>query len=47
MRDEKQFWNMSWNQPYTSWTKPVPQEPVEEDLDLTQAREVLARIMSK
>jgi hypothetical protein len=46
MRDEKQFWTMSWNQPYTSWTKPAPQEPAEE-LDLTQAREVLARIMAK
>jgi len=46
MRDEKQVWSMSWTQPYVSWPKPeVKQEPELENL--TQAREVLARIMQK
>ena len=46
MRDEK-LYTVQWTQPYTSW--PKPEEPQEESnlLDLTQAREVLARIMSK
>ncbi len=46
MRDEKQLWTVSWTQPYVNWPKPDPgQEPELEDL--TQAREVLARIMRK
>jgi hypothetical protein len=46
MRDEKQFWTVSWSQPYASWPQPeVKPEP--EILDLTLAREVLARIMAK
>lgn len=46
MRDEKQFWTVSWTQPYHSWPEPKPtQEPELEDLTL--AREVLARIMAK
>ena len=45
MRDEK-LYTVQWTQPYASWTKPEPkQEPELEDLTL--AREVLARIMSK
>ena len=46
MRDEKQFWTMSWTQPYESWPKAQP-EPEPELMDLAQAREVLARIMAK
>ena len=45
MRDEK-LYTVSWTQVYESW--PVePEVKQEEVLDLTQAREVLARIMSK
>jgi hypothetical protein len=45
MRDEK-LYTVQWTQTYTSWPKPSPkQEP--EIVDLTLAREVLARIMSK
>jgi hypothetical protein len=48
MGDEKQYWTVSWTQPYTSWPRPQPEpmlEPEVEDLDL--AREVLSRIMAK
>jgi len=43
----KDYWiKMSWSQPYTNWPQPeVKPEP--EILDLSQAREVLARIMAK
>ncbi len=45
MRDEK-LYTVQWTQAYTAWPKPQPkQEPELEDLTL--AREVLARIMSK
>lgn len=44
MRDEK-LYTVNWTQPYQSW--PAPVVPQEEELDLTQAREVLARIMAK
>jgi len=45
MRDEK-LYTMQWTQPYTSWTK--PEEPQEETkMDLTLAREVLAKVMAK
>ena len=46
MRDEK-LYTVSWTQVYESWpVEPaVEQEP--ETMDLTQAREVLARIMAK
>ena len=41
MRDEK-LYVVCWTQVYETW--PVEQEP---GMDLTQAREVLARIMAK
>lgn len=45
MRDEK-LYTVSWTQVYEAW--PVePKEQEQETMDLTQAREVLARIMSK
>jgi len=45
MRDEK-LYTVQWTQAYESWPRPeVKQEPELEDL--TQAREVLARIMTK
>jgi hypothetical protein len=46
MRDEK-LYTVQWTQAYENW--PVPEEPQEESnlMDLTQAREILARIMSK
>jgi hypothetical protein len=49
MNKENQFWTVSWTQPYTSWPKSTPVEPKlePEAEDLTLAREVLARIMSK
>lgn len=47
MRDEKQVWTITWAQPYTSWPEPQAEQKQESELDLTQAREVLARIMSK
>jgi hypothetical protein len=48
MRDEKQYWTVSWTQPYTSWPKPQPEPKLEPEVeDLTLAREVLARIMAK
>lgn len=48
MRDEKQVWLLSWTQPYTTWPKLKMEPTLEpETMDLTQAREVLARIMSK
>ena len=40
MRDEK-LYTVSWTQVYETW--PVEQEP---ELDLSQAQEVLARIMA-
>jgi hypothetical protein len=47
MRDEKQYWTVSWTQPYTSWPRPQPEPRLEPEVeDLTIAREVLARIMS-
>jgi hypothetical protein len=36
----KQFYTVRWQQVYANW---VPREP---ELDLTQAREVIARIMA-
>ena len=46
MKDENKFWTMQWTQPYASWPRPeVKPEPELEDLTL--ARAVLARIMSK
>lgn len=52
MRDEKQFWTVSWSQPYTAYVVSNPNarsqpQPEPELEDLTQARQVLARIMSK
>ena len=49
MRDENQVWTISWTQPYVNWNEPEfkQEQEQEEVLDLTQAREVLARIMSK
>lgn len=48
MRDEKQVWSISWSQPYASWPKPEPKAELEPELeDLTQAREVLAKVMAK
>ncbi len=46
MRDEK-LYTVQWTQSYDSW--PEPREPKQEPEleDLTQAREVLARIMAK
>jgi hypothetical protein len=45
MRDEK-LYTVQWTQTYQYWPTPEPkQEPELEDL--TQAREVLARIMAK
>jgi hypothetical protein len=47
MNKETQLYKIVWTQPYVSW--PEPEEPQEESnlLDLTQAQEVLARIMAK
>jgi hypothetical protein len=46
MRDEK-LWTMSWSQPYVGWPQPKQEPQLEPEIeDLTQAREVLARIMS-
>jgi len=47
MIDPKDYrFKMSWTQPYASWPKPAPKlEP--EIVDLSQAREALARIMAK
>ena len=48
MRDEKQVWSISWSQPYDSWPQPQPEPMLEPEIeDLSQAREVLARIMAK
>jgi hypothetical protein len=47
MRDEK-LWTVSWTQPYVAWPRPQPEPMLEPEIeDLTQAREVLARIMAK
>lgn len=45
----KDYWiRMSWTQPYASWPTARSQpQPEPETMDLTLAREVLARIMSK
>ena len=46
MNKDNQLYTIVWTQTYQSWPEPaVTQEPEPEDL--TQAREVLARIMSK
>ena len=47
MRDEKEvLYTVSWTQPYNSW--PVEDKVEQEEItDFTEAREVLARIMSK
>ena len=52
MRDEKQFWTVSWSQPYTAYVVSNPNarsqpQPEPELEDLTLAREVLARVMAK
>ena len=52
MRDEKQFWTVSWRQPYAAYVVSNPDaestpQPEPELMDLTQAREVLAWIMAK
>jgi hypothetical protein len=48
MRDEKQVWTMAWTQSYDNWPKPKQQPELESEvMDLTLAREVLARIMAK
>ena len=50
MRDEDYWFRMSWTQPYTTWptANPQPEPKLEPEIeDLTQAREVLARIMAK
>lgn len=45
MNKDNQLYKIVWTQTYESWPEPeVAQEP---ELDLTQAQEVLARIMSK
>ena len=46
MRNEK-LYTVQWTQPYTSWSKPEEPKAEPEMEDLTLAREVLARIMSK
>ena len=47
MRDEKQYWTINWTQLYNNWNQSVPQEPEENEItDFSEAREVLARIMS-
>ena len=43
MNKDNELYRIVWTQTYEAW--PVEQEP--EIVDLTQAREVLARIMSK
>ena len=49
--DPKDDWfKISWTQPYTTWptAKSQPEPKLEPEIeDLTLAREVLARIMSK
>ena len=50
MKDEKQAWTISWTQLYNHWhnSHPEPKPKLEPEVeDLTLAREVLARIMSK
>ena len=51
MRDEK-LYTVSWRQPYDAWVVSNPDaksqpQPEPETMDLTLAREVLARIMAK
>lgn len=51
MRDEK-LYTVSWTQPYAAYVVSNPDaksqpQPEPETMDLTQARLVLARIMSK
>ena len=45
MRDEK-LYTMSWTQPYESWPEPQAEQKQDPEMDLTLAREVLARIMA-
>ena len=45
MNKETPLHKITWTQTYESW--PVEPEPEQEDLDLTLARKVLARIMAK
>ena len=46
MRDEK-LYTVQWTQAYEAWPKPEEPKQEPELEDLTLAREVLARIMSK
>jgi len=51
MRDEK-LYTVTWTQPYTAYVVSNPDaktqpQPEPETMDLTEAREVLARIMAK
>ena len=40
-------WILQWRQAYTAWPQPKQQPQLEPEItDFTQAREVLARIMS-
>ena len=45
MNKETPLYKITWTQTYESW--PVEPEQEQEDLDLTQAREVLAKVMAK
>jgi len=46
MRDEK-LYTTQWTQAYESWPKPEESQEESNLMDLTEAREVLARIMAK
>ena len=48
MRVQNKVWSISWTQPYAAWPRPQPEPVLEPEIeDLTQAREVIARIMAK
>ena len=46
MRDEK-LYTVRWTQTYVAWPKPEKPEEESNLMDLTQAQELLARIMAK
>ena len=46
MNKETPLYTIAWTQTYEAWPDPVVPQEIEEE-DLTLAREVLARIMSK
>ena len=47
MNNDNELYKIVWTQMYQAWPEPQQPQPEPELMDLTEAREVLARIMAK